>query len=147
VLLPSVIALGACGGDGVSKEDYARDLDEVCSDLEEQTRAIGQVRPDNPRELTEQLDKIRVAIRDGIQRLRDIERPDGDDGERAAEYLDRVASDFEDQLVPALDELAEAVKAKDEIKVRAAAARLQSIDDRKTEALARDLGADGCAEG
>lgn len=148
VLLPSAIALGACGdGGGVSKDDYAQELDEVCTGIEAQTESIGQVRPGNSQELTEQLGKIRTAISDGIQRLRDIERPDGADGEQAQEYIDKVESDFQGQLVPALDDLQEAVRARDEVKVRAAAARLQSIDDGNTDELARDLGADKCAEG
>jgi molecular chaperone GrpE (heat shock protein) len=146
MLIPSALAVAACGG-GVSKEDYAQDLDEICSDLEEQTEKIGQLEPDNPAELTGQLDDLREAIRQGIDRMKDVERPEGDDGETAEEYVNELETTLNDDFLPALDDLEAAVKAKDQVKARTAAAQLQAIDEERTEELARDLGADECAEG
>ena len=145
LLIPSALAVAACGG--VSKEDYAQDLDEICSDIEDQTQKIGEVRPDNPSELTGQLTDLRDAIRRGIDRMKDLERPDGDDGETAEQYVDSLETTLNDEFLPALDDLEEAVKAKDQVKARSAATRLQSIDEDRTEQLAEDLGADECAEG
>ncbi len=146
ILLPSALALGACGG-GVSKEDYAQDLDEVCSVIEKRTESIGQGQASNPAELSKQLDELRRTIRDGIERMRDIERPDGEDGEKAQEYVDELEQALDGELLPALEDLEQAVRAKDQTKIRAAAARLESVDEEKTDQLARDLGADDCAEG
>jgi len=140
------LALAACGG-GVSKEDYAEDLDAICADIEEQTQEIGQVQPGDPDELSRQLDELREAIRSGIDRMRGIERPDGEDGERAEEYVDRLEQAFEEQVVPALEDLETAVRAGDTRRIREAAQQLQAIDEEDTQELARELGADECAEG
>ena len=142
----AVAVLAGCGG-GVSKEDYAQDLDEICSELEEQLESIGRIEPDNPSELSSQLDKVRNAIDGGIQDLKGIERPDGEVGETGQEYVESLESTFQEQFLPALEQLEEAVKTKDRVKIRAAATRLQSLDEERTEELARDLGADECAEG
>jgi hypothetical protein len=146
VLLPAALGLAACGG-GVSKEDYAQDLDEVCSDIEEKTEQIGESQVDNPAELSAQLNEIRQAIREGIDRMKDIERPDGEDGDKAEEYVTKLEQTLNEQVLPALDELEAAVKAKDQVKIRAAATRLQAVDEEETDQLAEDLGADECAEG
>lgn len=145
LLLPALLALGACGG--VSREDYAEDLNEICTDIEEQTERIGQVQAGSPQELSTQLGEIRSAIRDGIDRMKDLERPEGEDGERAEEYVNRLETALEEEVVPALDELEQAVREEDEERIAAAAQRLQAIDEEETQELARDLGADECAEG
>lgn len=144
-LLLTALLLGACGG--VSKEDYAEDLNEVCVDIEQKTEEIGEAQVSNPSELSAQLDEIRAAIRDGIARMRDIEPPDGEDGETAEEYVTKLEQTLNQEVLPALDDLEQAVLAKDEEKVRAAAKRLQGIDEEETDQLAAELGADECSEG
>jgi hypothetical protein len=129
----------------VSTEDYARDLDEACSALEQRTRAIGEVQATDPAELSRRLEQLRRAIRAGVARVEDIERPEGADGDRAAEYVRRLDSTFEDEVLPALDDLEAAVRARDRVAIRAAATRVRSIDFDRTERLARDLGAEACA--
>ena len=138
-----LLALAGCGG-GVSKDDYADDLDEVCADIEKTTQEISQAEVSGPAELSAQLDRIRAAIRDGIQRMKAIDRPDGEDGDRAEQYVTKLEATLNDEMLPALDDLEAAVKAKDEAKIRAAAARLQAIDNAETDRIARDLGADDC---
>jgi len=106
----------------------------------------GQADVSGPAELSAQLDEIRTAIRDGIRRMQDIERPDGEDGELAQEYVTKLEKALESQVLPALDELEKAVKAKDQAAIRAAAAKLQAIDEEETDKIAKELGADGCAD-
>ena len=145
ILLLVCLGLAACGG--VSKEDYAEDLNEVCADIEQKTEEIGQAEVSNPSELSAQLDEIRTAIEDGIARMKDIEQPDGEDGETAEEYVTKLEQTLNQEVLPALDELEKAVVAKDQEKVRAAATRLQEIDEEETDKLAAELGADACSEG
>ena len=145
IVLLACLGLAACGG--VSKEDYAEDLNEVCADIEQKTEEIGQAEVSNPSELSAQLDEIRTAIEDGIARMKDIERPDGEDGETAEEYVTKLEQTLNQEVLPALDELEKAVVAKDQEKVRAAATRLQEIDEEETDKLAAELGADACSEG
>ena len=142
-LLLSALLLAACGG--VSKEDYAADLDEICVDIEKTTEEIGQAEVSNPSELSAQLDDIRKAIQDGIERMKDLERPDGEDGDTAEEYVTKLEETLNKQVLPALDDLEKAVVAKDQEAIRAAATRLQGIDEEQTDQLAAELGADKCA--
>lgn len=144
LLLPSALALAACGGP--SREEYAEDLNEICADLEEQAEDISAASPSNPQELSNQVDRTRKATQDALDRLRDLERPGGDDGETAEQYVETVEQNVNEQLLPALDELEQAVQERDEVKLRSAARRLQSIDDEEADRLAEDLGADECAE-
>ena len=144
-LLSCALALGACGG--VSKEDYAKNLDEVCTDIEKKTEEIGRAEVSNPSELSAQLNDIRAAIQGGIERMKDLERPDGEDGETAEEYVTKLEQTLNQEVLPALDELEQAVLAKDQAKIRAAATRLQGVDEEETDRLAQDLGANDCAEG
>lgn len=146
LLIPSALALAGCGG-GVSKEDYAQDLDEICSDIEEQGEKIREAQPDNPAELTGQLDDLRDSITAGIDRMKDLERPDGEDGEKAEEYVNELESTLDGEVVPALDDLEAAVEAGDRAKIQQAATQLQSIDSGESDKLAEELGADECAEG
>lgn len=145
LLIPSALAVAGCGG--VSREDYAQDLDEICADIEDQTESIGEANPDNPAELTGQLDDLRDATTEGIDRMKALERPDGDDGEKAEEYVNELETTFNGEVVPALDDLEAAVEAKDQVKVQAAATRLQSVDSEQSDKLAEELGAEECAEG
>lgn len=145
IALALLLPLAACGG--VSKDDYAGDLDAVCQDIEQKTEQIGKAKVENPAQLSAQLEDIRSAIRGGIGRMKDIERPDGDDGEKAEEYVTKLDQTLNDQVMPALDDLEQAVRAKDRAKIQAAAARLQAIDEDETDKLAKDLGADECAKG
>jgi hypothetical protein len=144
----AAVALGGCGGGGggVSKEDYASDLDELCAELEGELRSMGEITPANPAELRRQLARIQRTIADGIRRLKAVERPDGEAGETAREYIEELESSYREDFLPALDALSAAVRAKDPVKIRAAATRLQSIDEKRTEELARELGANACAE-
>ena len=128
-LLSSALALGACGGDSsVSKESYAQDLDEVCSDLEEQIEELGQTQATSADEVARRFDEIRTAIRDAIARMKDLERPEGEDGNNAEDYVNRVEKTVNEEFLPALDELEEAVRTKDEVKGRAAGAHVGASD-------------------
>jgi len=143
-LLLAALLLGACGG--VSKDDYAEDLNDVCTDIEEKTQEIGEAEVSNPAELSAQLDDIRTAIRDGIERMKDLEKPDGEDGDTAEEYVTKLEQTLNEEVLPALDDLEEAVLAKDQKQIQAAATRLQRIDEEETDQLAAELGADQCSE-
>jgi len=143
VAAAGLVVLAGCGG-GVSTDDYADDLDEVCADIEKTTQEISQADVSGPAELSAQLDRIRAAIRDGIRRMRALDRPDGDDGQKAEEYVTKLQATLNEEMLPALDDLEAAVKAKSEVRIRAAAARLQAIDNAKTDRIAQDLGAEDC---
>lgn len=144
------LTLGACGGDdGISTEDYARDLDEICADLRAETERIQRSRPADTTELTRQVDALREATTAGIERMKALERPEGADGETAERYVGELEQAADERLLPALEDLETAITAHDQPGIRAAARRLQRIDEERdlerTDELAEDLGAKRCA--
>ena len=153
LLIPCVLMLGACGGDdeGISTEDYARQLDEICADLKAETEKVQRSRPADTTELTRQVDALRDATIAGIERMKALERPDGADGETAERYVGELDQAAKARLLPALEDLETAIAAGDQPGIRAAARRLQEIDEEnaldRTDELAEDLGANRCAGG
>ena len=152
LLIPCALVLGACGGDdGISTEDYARDLDQICADLKTETQKVQRSRPADTTELTRQVRALRRATTAGIERMKALERPEGGDGETAKRYVGELEQAAEDRLLPALDDLEAAIAAGDQPGIRAAARRLEMIDEEnameRTDELAADLGADLCAGG
>jgi hypothetical protein len=149
--LPVVCALvlAGCGGDDLSTEDYAHDLEEICADLKAETERIQRSRPADTTELTRQVAALRDATTTGIGRMKSLERPEGDDGEKAQRYVSELEEASKEDLLPALEDLEDAIAAGDRPGIRAAARRLQEIDDQsalaRTDRLARDLGANRCA--
>lgn len=152
LLIPFALALPACGGsDDVSTEDYARDLDGICMDLKAQTQAIQDSRPADTTELTRQVEALRDATTAGIERMKALERPGGSDGEKAQRYISELERAANDRLLPALDDLESALATGDRPGIRAAARRLEQIDDEnaleRADELAKDIGANRCAGG
>ena len=147
-VLPTVLAIGGCGGDdgAPSRKDYAQDADRVCSDVEDQLERINRTDPDSPDELAAELERIKTAVRKGLRRLRRLERPEGDAGETADQLVRQLDRELEGQAFPALDRLKAAARKRDPVARRAAARRLAALDDSRSDRLARKLGADECAE-
>jgi hypothetical protein len=81
-----------------------------------------------------------------VDKLKELERPEGEDGETAEKFVNAVASDIEGKGIPALEDLRDAVKKNDEQAAQQAAARLQGVETAESDKLARDLGATACAD-
>ena len=82
--------------------------------------------------------------RDAADELADLERPEGADGETATKFVEGFKQEFEDKLAPAIEDLRDAVKAKDQQAVEDAAAELQSLEDTASDKYARQIGAGAC---
>jgi hypothetical protein len=142
------MALTGCGGDDApSREEFAQNADKICSDVEDRVQQLDNADPDSPAELERTIDDIKSAIDAGIARLRGLERPDGEAGDTAEEFVTTLDREFEQQLVPALDQLADAARSRDEVAARAAVRKLDALQNSPSERIAERLGADECAEG
>jgi formate dehydrogenase maturation protein FdhE len=145
----SLVAIGiaGCGGDdGPTKKEFAANADKICSDIQRQGESIGQSQPDSLQEVATIADRAEKAVRDGVSRLEKLERPSGDAGKQAKEFVDTLKTELDTEFVPALRELKSAAQEKDAKGLRTAAEKLQKLDTSKSEKLARDLGATACAE-
>jgi hypothetical protein len=144
--LSLTLALAACGGggDAPSKDDYAADLERICKAAEKRASQAGK-NADTPGEIADAVDKVIDDTRDTLNELKDLDKPDGDDGELAQRFVDATVSDAEDKGIPALEDLRDALRDKDEKAAQQAVKRLQQIEQSDADKLARQLGADDCA--
>jgi len=85
-------------------------------------------------------------LRSAVDELADVERPEGEAGERAEEFVDATRTQIEGEGVPALEDLRQALRSGDNEAAREATERLREIDSDAANDAARDLGADDCAE-
>jgi hypothetical protein len=144
VLLVS-LGLLACGGDDApSKQEFANDADQICRETEKEIEKIGQS-AESPEALADVLDEVIDKSREAADDLVALERPEGADGDTAEKFVEGFQSELEETLIPALEDLREAVKAKDEQAVQEAAQQLQQLEASESDRYARELGASACA--
>jgi hypothetical protein len=146
-MLAAVGALAGCGGDDrPSKEEFARSADAICVDLEKQSEALSDTEATNTQDIVDFAESARATARDAVERVGELEVPDGADGDVAQAWKDAVTSQAEDELIPALDRLEQAAKDNNKQGLLAAAQELQALESSRAERLATDLGARRCAD-
>jgi hypothetical protein len=146
-LIVLVLGLAACGGDdddAPSKADFAAGADKICKNAETALQNVGE-NAKSPDEVAAAVDKVIEETQKSIDQLQDLEQPDGDAGKAASEFVDALSSDIEDKGIPALEDLRDALKDKDQQAAQQAAQKLQAIETTNSDKLARDIGAKGCA--
>ena len=144
VLLVS-LGLLACGGDDApSKQEFANAADRVCRETEKEIEKIGQS-AESPEALADVLDQVIDKSREAADDLVDLERPEGADGDTAEKFVEGFQSELDEKLIPALEDLRQAVQDKDEQAVQEAAQQLQQLEGSESDRYARELGASACA--
>ena len=143
-LLASLL-LAACGGeDAPTREEFATSADKICSDLSQATEDIAA--PENPGELVGFADTLTREVDDAVKKMKALEVPDGEAGEKAEQFQSAIESDANDKIKPALAELKEAAEARDEKAIVSAGERIQGTETPESDRLAREIGADQCAD-
>jgi hypothetical protein len=145
LLVSGLVACGGGGGDAPSKADFAASADEVCKSAEKALQDVGQ-NASSPDEIAAAVDKVIAETQKSVDKLKDLERPDGDAGEAADKFVNALQSDIEGKGIPALKALRDALKANDQQAAQKAAQQLQAIETTNSDKLAREIGAKGCAD-
>ena len=148
-ILLCVLAFGlaACGGDDApSKEDFAERANEICREAERALDNVGQ-EAESPDEIADAVDRVIEESRNAVDELADLERPEGSDGETAERFVNATREEIEDEGIPALEDLRDAVRSEDPEAAQEAAQRLQEVQTDESNKAARELGANACAEG
>lgn len=136
------IGLAACGGDDApSREDFAKEANRICRETEKELESVGG---GSRAEVADAIDKVIKEARQAADDLVDLERPDGEDGERAERFVEGFDGELEELLVPALEDLRDAVEANDPEAAQQAADRLRELEDTESDKFARELGASAC---
>jgi hypothetical protein len=151
-LLPLVvvlISLGlvACGDDGgsaPSRQEFAKDAEKICEDTEKELESFGED-VGSADEAGDAIDKVIEASRKAADDLANLERPGGAAGETATKFAEGFQQELEDKLVPALEELKRALKAKDQQALQEAVTKLQALEATESDRYARQLGIRACA--
>jgi hypothetical protein len=139
---------GGGGGDGdaPSKAEFANQADKICRETEKEFESIGEG-AESPDEVANAIDKVIAESRNAADDLVALERPEGADGETATKFVETFKQELNDKLIPALEDVKEALEAKDAQAVQEAAAKLQKLEGTESDKYARDLGATACSGG
>ena len=132
-----VAGCGGGGGDGLSRADYAKQADKICSTYNAKLNALPQ--PKNQTELTGFVDKAVPLVSDASDRLSELKPPQ--DEQRIADAWNRANSD----IVRALERLRDAAKAKNNAKMQTALADGNKANAR-ANTLAKTLGMNACSK-
>ena len=142
----SAALLAGCGGP--SKEDYAKEANGICSRIQKDLQAVGQGgQTNNPQEINRRTDQAVKAFATGVERIKGLDRPGGDEGKQAEQFTAAFEKFLNDDYRPGVEKLQEAVSTRDRRKVRAAALELQDINTENVNRLAGQLGVSECASG
>jgi translation initiation factor 2B subunit (eIF-2B alpha/beta/delta family) len=139
-------ALASCGGDDApSREDFAERANEICRETEQALEDVGQD-AESPQDVADAVDQVIEESRSAVDQLADLERPEGEAGEAAETFVNATRTEIEDEGIPALEDLRDALADGDQQAAQEAAQRLQGIESDESNRAARELGADECAE-
>lgn len=146
-----VVALAAlaagCGGSSVpTKATYGKKVDKVCSTLDDRVSAIQKKVPQTTDELVAFADDLQKVIDDGVRQLSEVKRPDGTDGDKAEAWIKELTRQKDEAIKPALADLKKAAQNKDTAAIQRAVKRIQQVDEKKVNQLARDAGARSCGD-
>jgi hypothetical protein len=137
---------GGGGGDAPSRHDFAANADKVCSDVSRRVAELNKGRPRSVADLTRFIEQLKVTVNDGITRLQALALPKGADGATARKFTDTADREFRTAVLPALNQLEQAVIKRDKKALRAASQKLKKAQAQKRSSqLAAQLGAASCA--
>lgn len=131
VCLAALAALGGCGEEEtLSRAEYIRQADAICTDYSERQQQIGS--PKSVEDIERVATAAKPLLEERLDKLRALAAPDAIAGD-AEDFYDLV-----ERQVPQIDELAEAAKASDEARLRRIAAdtgKLTEQANAKTAAI------------
>jgi hypothetical protein len=142
----SIASCGGGGGGVTSKQDFAGKADKICSDVSRRVAELNKGRPRSVPDLTRFIEQLKVTVNDGIRRLQALERPKGSAGATARQFTDTADREYKRLVLPALNQLEQAVVKRDKKALKAASKKLKSAQAQKRSSqLAAQLGASRCA--
>jgi transcriptional regulator with GAF, ATPase, and Fis domain len=132
------LAAGCGGGKRLSRAEFSKQADAICSKYNAKIRALGQ--PGSVRALPRYVDRALPIARKGTEELRRL-KPPKDDEKTASEWLDQ-----NDSAVGALERLRDAARHADRAGIQAALSEAAAAN-RAANRFARQLGLRVCARG
>jgi len=150
-LLVAALGLAACGDDDgggdVSKQDFAKQANKVCNDVERELDSLSSANVESADDVAKLIDDVIAKSRQAVDRLKGLDIPEGDAGENAEDFVSTLEVELDDQAIPALEDLKDAVKEGDQAAAAKAGQQLQKLGETKSDRLAKEAGASDCAGG
>jgi hypothetical protein len=146
VVVLAALASGCGGSSAPTKATYGKDVDKLCSTLDDRVSAIQKKAPTTTDELVAFADDLQKVIDDGVRQLSEVKRPDGADGDKADAWIKELTRQKDQAIKPALAELKEAARKKDTAAIQRAVKRIQQVDEKKVNQLAREAGSRSCGD-
>jgi hypothetical protein len=146
VVVLAALASGCGGSSAPTKATYGKDVDKLCSTLDDRVSAIQKKAPTTTDELVAFADDLQKVIDDGVRQLSEVKRPDGADGDKADAWIKELTRQKDRAIKPALAELKEAARKKDTAAIQRAVQRIQQVDEKKVNQLAREAGSRSCGD-
>ena len=144
-LLAFVVASCGGGDDAPSQEEFADRANQICREAEQSLENVGE-EAQTPEEIVPAVDRVIEELRNAVDELADLERPEGDAGERAEQFVSTTRTQIEDGI-PALEDLRAALESGDQEAAQEALTRLQETGSGAANDAAREVGANECADG
>jgi hypothetical protein len=145
IVIALVALASGCGGSSApSKASYGKEVDRLCATLDDRVSSIQKKAPRTTDELVALADDLQKVLDDGVRQLSEVKRPDGADGEKASAWIAELTREKDEAIKPALAELKKAAQSKDTAAIQRAVTRIQQVDEKKVNQLARDAGARSC---
>jgi hypothetical protein len=144
-----VVALAAlasgCGGSSApSRASYGKEVDRVCATLDDRVSALQKKAPQTTDEIVAFADDLQKVLDDGVRQLSEVDRPDGADGDKADAWIKELTREKDQAIKPALADLKKAAQTRDTAAIQRAVKRIQQVDEKKVDELARAAGARSC---
>lgn len=146
VVALAALAAGCGGSSAPTKATYGKKVDKVCATLDDRVSAIQKNVPQTTSELVAFADDLQKVIDDGVRQLSEVKRPDGADGDKAEAWIKELTRQKDEAIKPALADLKKAAQNKDTAAIQRAVKRIQQVDEKKVNQLARDAGARSCGD-
>jgi hypothetical protein len=145
--LLAAAALAGCGGGGgsTSETDFARNADNVCSDVGDSILALRKSRPRTEAEFHRYIDRVDSAVEDGIKRIQALDTPEGKAGTTARRFTAALAREYRTLVQPAVRQLERAVTERNLQLFQQAVRKLNALDKVRSKQLAEEIGASQCA--
>ena len=140
VVALAAIASGCGGSSAPSRATYGKNVDKLCTTLDDRVSAIQKKAPQTTDELVAFADDLQKVLDDGVRQLSEVKRPDGADGDKADAWIKELTREKDQAIKPALADLKKAAQTKDTAAMQRAVKRIQQVDEKKVDAGARSCG-------
>jgi hypothetical protein len=145
-----LLALGvaSCGGgddssSSSSKSEFTKNVEQICKDTQNRLRDVGSGGT-TPTAIADAADKVINESKDSVARLKSLDLPGGSSHQTAQNFVNATTNEIEDEGIPALEHLRDALRAKDAAATRKAVQELRAIKTGAADKYAKELGATAC---